>query len=194
MKTPKQYFKFILCFTLMTVAGTSIALASSGGEHHGGGWAVTDTYRVINFVVLAGALFLILRKPVSQFLGDRIRGIQEQFDDLEKRKAEAEQKIAEYNQRLANLEAESEKIIAMYRKQGEEARQKILKAAEDAAMKLEAQARRNIEQEIKKARQELETEIFERAIALAEEKIKKSITVQDQEKIVGDYLDKVVVK
>ena len=46
----------------------------------------------------------------------------------------------------------------------------------------------------KKPRLELETEIFEKAIAKAEEKLKKNITDQDQEKLVAEYLDKVVIK
>jgi F-type H+-transporting ATPase subunit b len=197
MKTPNRFFKltlFLFLTIFVCVASASIALASSGGEHHGGGWAATDTYRVLNFIVLAGALFFLLRKPVSQFLGDRIKGIQDQFDELDVKKAEAEKKIAECNSRLATLEAESEKIVTMYRKQGEDARQKILKEAEAAAIKMEEQARRNIEQEFKKARLELETEIFEKAIAMAENKIKKNITAQDQEKLVAEYLDKVVIK
>jgi F-type H+-transporting ATPase subunit b len=197
MKTPKQFFSFIFILFIILSAihlSMTMALASSGGEHHGGGWAATDTYRVLNFLVLAGALFFLLRKPVAQFLGDRIKGIQDQLDELDEKKAEAERKIAECNQRLSTLEGESEKIVAMYRKQGEDMRQKILKEAEAAALKLEDQARRNIEQEFKKARLELEAEIFEKAIALAEDKLRKNITAQDQEKLVGEYLDKVVIK
>jgi F-type H+-transporting ATPase subunit b len=197
MKTPKQLYSFILMLFIILSAITlsaTMALASSGGEHHGGGWAATDTYRVLNFLVLAGALFFLLRKPVAQFLGDRIKGIQDQLDELDEKKAEAERKIAECNQRLSTLAGESEKIVVMYRKQGEDMRQKILKEAEAAVLKLEDQARRNIEQEFKKARLELEAEIFEKAIAMAEDKLRNNITAQDQEKLVGEYLDKVVIK
>ena len=197
MKIPKRIFHFaiFLSFSISAiVVSATMVLASTGGEHHGGGWAATDTYRVLNFLVLAGALFFLLRKPVSQFLGDRIKGIQDQFNELDEKKAEAEKKIAECDRRLSTLETESEKIVAQYRKQGEDARQKILKEAEAAVFKLEEQARRNIEQEFQKARLELEAEIFEKAIAMAEDKLKKNITAQDQQKLVGEYLDKVVIK
>jgi len=197
MKTPKKIFHFAFFLSSIISAITvfsSIALASSGGEHHGGGWAATDTYRVLNFLVLAGGLFFLLRKPVAQFLGDRIKGIQDQLNELEEKKADAERKIAECNQRLATLVAESEKIVAQYQKQGEDARQKILKEAEAAALKMEEQARRNIEQEFQKAKFALEAEIFEKAIAKAEDKLKRNITAQDQDKLVGEYLDKVVTK
>lgn len=180
-------------FVLLAFVGA--VMASSGGEHgggHGGGWAATDTYRVMNFAVLAIALFFLLRKPVSQFLGDRIQGIQSQLDDLESKKIEAEKKLAEYNERLSHLSAESEKIINQYREQGEALRKKILKEAEAAATKLEEQALRNIEYEFKQAKLRLEQEVLEKAIAKAEDQLRKKITDQDQDKLIEEYLTKVV--
>lgn len=181
---------FVVLFILIAVEAV---LASSGGEH-GGGWALTDTYRVMNFAVLAIALFFLLKKPASQFLSDRIQGISDQLKELEAKKTEAEKKLAEYNERLSTLGKESEKIIAQYKQQGEAARERILKEAESAAVKLEEQARRNIEHEFKQARKQLEEEVFEKAIAKAEDRLKKNITDQDQEKLVDEYLTKVVEK
>jgi len=192
----KKHFSIIIAivsFVLLTSA--EIVMASSGGEHgggHGGGWAATDTYRVMNFAVLAIALFFLLRKPVVQFLGDRIKGIREQLDDLESKKIEAEKKLAEYNERLSHLGSESEKIINQYKEQGEALRQKILKEAEAAAGKLQEQALRSIEHEFKRAKIRLEQEMLEKAIAKAEDQLKKKITDQDQEKLVEEYLTKVV--
>jgi len=197
MKTPNRIFNHVSLISmilLITIVLVIPAFASSEGGHHGGGWATTDTYRVLNFLVLAGLLFYLLRKPVSQFLGDRIRNIQEQLKELDEKKAESERKIAECDQRLATLEKESEKIIAQYRKQGEQIREKILKEAEATALKMEEQARRNIDQEFNKAKSELESEIFEKALLKAEENLKKNITDQDQEKLVNEYLNKVVIK
>jgi len=180
-------------FVLLVVVET--VMASSGGEHgggHGGGWAATDTYRVMNFAVLAIALFFLLRKPVAQFLGDRIQGIQAQLDDLESKKIEAEKKLAEYNERLSHLSTESEKIINQYKEQGEALHKKIIREAEAAANKLEEQALRNIEHEFKRARLRLEQEVFEKAITKAEDKLKKKITDQDQDRLIEEYLTKVV--
>ena len=183
---------FILLVSAQVVIASSGGNAEHGGGH--GGWAATDTYRVMNFAVLAVALFFLLKKPVSQFLNDRIQSIQEQLDDLEAKKLAAEKKLAQYNEKLAALGAESEKIIEQYKAQGIALRDKILAEAATAAEKLEEQARRTIEQEFKQARLQLEEEVFERAIAKAEEKLKASITEQDQDKLVNEYLTKVVTK
>ena len=79
-----------------------------------------------------------------------------------------------------------------YIKQGNEAKARIIEAAKDSAVKLEEQAKRNIEHEFQKARQELQAEIIEKALVKAEEIINSKITEDDQNRLVDEYLDKVV--
>lgn len=166
--------------------------AHEGDAHKTKGWEATDTYRVLNFAVLAGALVFLLRKPLSQALDSRIKGIQAQLEDLEAKKAEAEKILSGYNAKIAKLSQESEGIVAEYIRQGDEAKARILKEAESAAYKLEEQARRNIENEFELAKQRLQQDIFEKAMTKAEEIIKKNITADDQNRLVDEYLDKVV--
>ena len=181
----------ILYVLLFLALSFSTALCASG-EGGSKGWVSTDTFRVMNFAVLAIALVFVLRKPLSQALSSRIKGIKEQLDDLEAQKAEAEKKLAEYNQQLAQLEKEAEKIVDDYVRQGNEAKARILKEAEASAEKLQVQARRNIEHEFAQAKLELQKEIFEKSLVKAEEIIKGKFTGQDQDRIVDDYLKKVV--
>lgn len=176
---------FIFCFI-------GFALAASGGEGGTKGWVATDTYRVMNFTVLAVALFLLLRKPVSQALDGRIKGIKEQLVELESKKKEAEKQLAAYNEKFALLEQEADKLIDEYIRQGQEAKARILEEAEAAAEKLEEQARRNIEHEFQKAKLKLQEEILEKTLVKAEEIIKSKINDEDQEKLVDEYLEKVV--
>lgn len=198
VKSIKRCFASVIgpaVFILLMTAGFVLA-SSGGGDHgastHGSGWAATDTYRVMNFAVLAIALFFLLKKPVAQFLGDRIQNIQQQLEELEAQKVAAEKKLAEYNQKLSTLSSESEKIIDQYKQQGIALKETILKEAATAAEKLKEQAMRTIDHEFSQARIKLETEVLEKAIAKAEEKIKKSITDQDQDMLVNEYLTKVV--
>lgn len=175
--------------------GTHAAAEGQADAAHGGGgkgWVSTDTYRVMNFAVLAVALVFLLRKPLTQALNGRIKGIQEQLEDLEARKAAAERQLAEYNQKFAQLDQEAEKMLAEYARQGEEARARILQEAEAAAEKMKLQARRNIEHEINRAKARLQAEVTEKALAKAEELIRRQITANDQEKLVDEYLKKVV--
>jgi len=174
-----------LCFT-------GISFASSEHESESKGWAATDTYKVMNFAVLAIGLFLLLKKPVSQALDSRIKGIKDQLDELEEKKKAAENQLAEYNKKFSNLEKEAEKLIEDYIRQGNEAKARIIEEAKLSAEKLEEQALRNIEHEFKRAELELRQEILEKALQKSEQIIISKITAKDQEKLVDEYLDKVV--
>jgi F-type H+-transporting ATPase subunit b len=122
-----------------------------------------------------------------------VKGIEEQLSDLESKKAEAERQLAEYNRKFAQLEKEAEEIMAEYVRQGEAAKVRILKEAEDSAEKLKIQAQKTIESEFQNARNELRDEVLEKALAKAEEIIKGQISAADQETLVDEYLAKVVV-
>jgi F-type H+-transporting ATPase subunit b len=172
-----------------------MAMGSSGeGGHEAApkGWVATDTYRVMNFTVLVVALFLVLRKPVSQALSGRIQGIKSQLEDLEARKKAAEKSLSEYNRKLALLDKEAEQLVAEYTRQGEEAKARILKEAELMAEKLKEQARKNIDHEFENAKATLQAEIVEKALKKAEQLIREKITADDQNKLVDEYLEKVV--
>ncbi|MBU0995707.1 MAG: ATP synthase F0 subunit B [Proteobacteria bacterium] len=172
-----------------------IAFASSAGGHgpvEAKEWLNTDWYRVMNFAVLAVGLFLILRKPVSQALSSRIKGIKDQLSELEIQKKNAEKTLAQYNEKISHLEQEASKIIAQYEEQGKAAKQRILEEATAAAAKLEEHARRNIDNEFKLAKVKLQEEIIGKALAKAEELVHKSITSDDQERLVDEYINKVV--
>lgn len=181
---------FIITVLLFFFVG--VALGSSGGEQGPKGWVATDTYRIMNFVVLVGALFFLLRKPVAQFFSSRIKGIEDQLSELETKKKDAKQKLDEYTKKLAQLDQESKKIVDDYIRQGNEAKERILKEAESAADKLKEQARRNIDYEIKQAKLRLQEEVLEKAIVKAEEIIKDKITIEDHDRLVDEYLKKVV--
>lgn len=184
----------VLVLMLGGVAGVGWGSSEGGhGAEAATRWVATDTYRVMNFVVLAAVLFILLRKPVSQVLKNRIKGIQDQLHDLEIRKKEAERVLAEYEERLMRLDQEAEKIVAEYVRQGEEARGRIIREAQAAADKVEEQARRNIDHEFAIAKMKLKGEVLEKALIKAEEKIKNRITPDDQKKLVDEYLEKVVV-
>ena len=183
---------FLLFSVSMLLAFSGVAFGASGEDGGAKGWVATDTYKVMNFAVLAIALIYLLRKPVSQALSDRIKGIKEQLGDLEAQKKKAEDELAEYNEKFKKLDQEAEKLIAQYIQQGEDAKAKIIKEAEAAAEKLEDQARRNIEHEFKKAKEKLQEEVLEKAMAQAEDIIKARISGEDHERLVDEYLEKVV--
>ena len=190
-KFKKNSAVILVILLLLFSFSVPTALSASGEDSGAKGWTSTDWFRVMNFTVLAIVLVFLLRKPLSQALGARIKGIKDQLEDLEARKAEAEKQLAEYSEKLSRLEKESDKIVEDYIKQGNEAKARILKEAQSAADKLQSQARRNIEHEFKQAKLKLQQEIFETSLAKAEEILKGKISGEDQDRLVDEYLRKV---
>jgi len=193
----QKRFSFVaLIFLSLLLCYTNVVWASSGGggegEAQGKGWVATDTYKVMNFAVLAVGLFFILRKPLSKALNARIDGIKEELEELESKKREAEKELSAYNIKMESLDAEADKILAEYIKQGEEAKARILQEAEATASKLKDQSNRSIQFEYEEAKTRLRSEVLELALNKAEKIIKQKITSDDQESLVDDYLKKVV--
>lgn len=188
----KKYFTVSGMAVMIVGVSTAISWASAaGGEVHNS-WLDIDTWKTLNFAVLALALFFLGRKPAKNFFSSRRKQISDELKDLEQKKTDAEKQLAEYQARFKNLDQESEQILEDYVKQGEKAKERIIAQAEAQAAKLEDMAKRNIEQEFKAARLQLQQEIAGLAIEKAEAVIRESISSDDQDKLVDDYLKKVV--
>lgn len=186
---------FFCVVTMILLGFAGLVIASAGGDNGEAaskGWVITDTYKLMNFAVLAGVLFYLARKPVKEFFSSRTTGIREELEALEQKKVESEKILAGYAEQIAALDQEADRIVADYVAQGEAAKKRILVEAEAQAAKLEEMAKRNIEQEFKAARLALKQEIVEKALAKAEILVKKSISKEDQDRLVDDYLAKVV--
>jgi F-type H+-transporting ATPase subunit b len=200
MRKARYVISLFVVITVLFAFGS--AWASSGGgevemvKHFGiempfKSWDLI--FRLMNFGLLAGALVFLLKKPMAKALEARRQGIKDQLDDLKKQKQDAESQLAEYKERFGRLDAEVEKIVADYVQQGETAKAKILEEAKAGAEKLREQAKKNIEHEFQAAKQQLKAEMGEQAVAMAEEIIKKHIKDEDQNRIIDEYLTKVVV-
>ncbi|MGD8923841.1 MAG: hypothetical protein PVG64_02865, partial [Syntrophobacterales bacterium] len=87
---------------------------------------------------------------------------------------------------------ETDRILQEYVEQGEKEKAKIIANAEKAAAEIREQTDIAIEQEIKSAKTELQREIAELSVTAAEAMLKEKIGDKDQQKLVDDFMKKVV--
>jgi len=188
----KHRYQVIVLAAGLLLGLQSIAFAAEGGGH-GGGLNWNDfLFRVLNFGIMAVVLIKLLRKPLSKYFASRREDIQKMLDDLELKKKEAEQRCVEYKNKLLALEEETGKIVSEYIQEGEIERQKILATAERQAEYIKEQTQLSIQQEVKAARESLQKEVSELSVAAAEEILRKNMQAEDQERLVQDFMTKVV--
>ena len=184
-------------------AGHDTAAAAEhgdAGDAHGGAHA-TDSlspaklkdlgFRVMNFIVLLLILVKFGAKPIAESLGSRRQQIRDELEDLEAKKAKAEQDYKEFSAKLESVEKDVDSIVEKAVAQAEIEKVKILEAAEQSAADIKRSAESAIANEITAAKRDLKVSVTEQAAVMAEEIIVKNLTDDDQVKIIGDYLDKV---
>ncbi len=176
----------------LNFAWLSNALASEaeGGGHHLN-W--TDfAYRTVAIVIVVGILVKLLRKPVANFLNSRREEIQRLLAELEAKTAEAKSEHARVQTRLASLEEETRRIVDGLIAEGEAEKKKIIEAAHREADYIQQQSQIAIQQDLQAARDSLKDEVAELSVAAAQDLIRKKIKAEDQQRLLSEFMTKVV--
>ena len=168
--------------------------AAEGGHHVDTAAQMKDfMWRCIDFAALVAIVVWAFKKAdVKGNLAARRENIEKTLQEAIAAKEAAEKKFAEYSQRLDAANKEIEVISANMKREGELEKERIIAEAKEAAARIKAQAEAAAEQEVLKAKDELRAEAARLAVELAEQKIKQNIAKGDQDKLVGEYISKVV--
>ncbi|MGD8254035.1 MAG: ATP synthase F0 subunit B [Syntrophobacterales bacterium] len=182
---------------LATIGSCSFAILMTAGmvwASEGGQSMWPDFWqRVLNFAILITVLVIVFKKlDVKSFFTKRTESIANTLNELEVKKAEAEKTYEEYKQKLSQLDKETDRILQEYIEQGEREKARIIANAEKAAAEIRVATDRAIDQEIKSAKEGLQAEIAELSVTAAEALLKEKIGAEDQQKLVDDFMKKVV--
>jgi len=186
-----------LCAVLSAAAGLLAAAvafaAEEGGTGHGGPvipWGEI-VKQAINFAILAGVLVYFLRKPLASFLKERSELLRKSIDDAAKTRSEAAQKLAAIEARTARLADEIAQMNAKMDAEAAVEAQVLRDTATAEIARIRTQAGFTGEQEVKKARQELQKEASLLSARAAEELVRKTLSPEDQERLVRENLEKI---
>jgi F-type H+-transporting ATPase subunit b len=183
------------CLLLVVLAAAGFASEGGEGAHH------VDTarqlkdlaWRVLDFAVLLAIVIWALKKAnVKGSLAARQAAIDKALQEAAEAKKTAEKISAEYSEKLATANKEVDALYAAIRTEGEAEKVRIIAEAKAMAEKIREQAGQAAQQEVLKARTELRVEAARLAVELAEKAIKEKIVKDDQDRLVGEYLTKVV--
>ncbi len=162
---------------------------SEGTHEEGSVWGAVG--KIVNFAILVGTLVYLLRGPVSGYLASRRAQVRADLDAAEAMKRSAAAQIAEMDAKLKALPGELEELRARGQAEiaAEEAR--IRELADTERVRLVEQARREIEQQVRMAQRALVEHAADLAVSVAETRIKRDITNDDQARLVTAYVSRV---
>ncbi|MEK7689104.1 MAG: ATP synthase F0 subunit B, partial [Deltaproteobacteria bacterium] len=161
-------------------------------EEGGHGGESGMVWRIVNFAILALALFLMLRYlKVKDFFADRKKSIIAELEEAKKAKEDAERKVKEFELKFSSLDKRLEEIYQEIREEGKIEKKRIIEEAIKLADRIQEQARLAAEQEIKKAKEEIKGEIAKVAVEMAEEILRGELSAADHERLIKEYLEKV---
>ena len=148
-------------------------------------------WRIVNFIALMIILVKFGAKPIGAGLAARQKKIKDEIEELQQKRADAEKSYNDFQAKLASVESEIDKIVDRAVAQAEIEKVKIIEKAEQAAQDIKRSAEMAIQNELTEARRTLKNEVAEQAAILAEKLIVNHLTVDDQVKIIDNYLVKV---
>ena len=138
-------------------------------------------------------LYIILRKffweKIKKFMDDRAAAVQDAIDAAEAVNKRADEKMANYSKRIANVEEEGREIIKASKQQADAQAQIIIEEARQQASDIIAKAERTIEQEKTQAMEEMRKEIASIAMLAAEQIVGREIDNVGQDAIIDQAIE-----
>ncbi|NQU02902.1 MAG: ATP synthase F0 subunit B [Syntrophaceae bacterium] len=184
--------KRLFFVVLFVILSSAITYASGEAEGHGGAKVINFGWRFLNFAVLVAVLYKLSAKAIKKFFVGKRELIKVSLEEAGALREEAQGKMNECAARLDKAAAEIDEMVDMIKAQGMAEKEKIIEDAKKAAEKMKVDAGSRVEQEFKKAVNQLKAEASELSVEIAEEILRKNVSKEDHEKIVQNFLDRMV--
>ena len=159
--------------------------AAADADHPESIWVTLA--RVANFAILAGALVYFLKSPIAAYLASRSAQIRQDLVTAEEMRVAAAAQIAEIDKKMQTLPSE---LKALERQGAEDVKAeqaRITQAAAAERERLLEQMRREIAMRLGVARRDLTEHAARLAVGVAEERIRTTITPDDQLRLIDRY-------
>ena len=145
-------------------------------------------FYLVNFLILVGILGKFLYNPFLEFMENRRQSIQDALDNAELTNRRADEKMENYNKRIARAEEEGREIIREAKQRADAQAAEIIEEANRKANEMMVRAEQNIEREKEKATEEMRQEIAALAVLVAEKIVEREIQRIGQEAIVDEVI------
>lgn len=176
-------------FGVLVLLLATPAFAAGGGDGHG--FPVPHFIAsIVNFLIFAGILYKYGWPKIKEFYKQRHAMLTFNLNEAKRLKEEAEATLAQYRQRLDELEDERQQLLDEYHKQGQREKERIVEDAKHQVEKMRADAKVLIEQETKKAIASIEKKAVDEALNLSKAILSERLSGKSaQVKLIDTYIE-----
>ena len=189
----------LLCGALSFPAFSSAAEDAHGGQDKHAALPMSWTrdlalFSLVTFVVYVAVLKAGAWGPLQSGLNERERGIRQNIADAESTRLKAEALLKDYELKLAKVQEEVRDILAEARRDAEHTKLDIVTTAQREADATKQRAIAEIERSRDQALSELFDFVSNNVIGATEQVIGRSLSSDDQSRLVNDALAQMNVR
>jgi F-type H+-transporting ATPase subunit b len=183
----------------MELLGYIVPLAAEAAEHgeeSGGSFLVSPglglmIWTLVLFLITMWVLSKVAFPKIQEALDKRAATIAESIDAAERQRKESDELLSEYRARLAEAREQADDIMARARKAGETAEAEATVAGKEKREELVEAAKRDIEAETRRSLDQIRQEVADLTVLATERVTRKSLTDEDQKRLVEEALSEV---
>lgn len=173
-----------------------VPLAAESGSEEGGSFLVSPglglmIWTLVLFLFTMWVLSKLAFPKIQQALDKRAKTIAESIEAAERQKRESDALLEEYRGRLAEAREQADEIMARARKAAETAEAEATSAGKQKREELVAAAKRDIEAETRRSLEQIRREVADLTVLATEKVTRKSLTPDDQRRLVEEALSEV---
>ena len=177
------------------MTGLVLTAATEGGEE-GGSFLVQPgiglmIWTLVAFLITMWVLSKFAFPRISQALEERAEKVNSNIDESERLRAEADELLTEYRERLKEAREQADDIVARARKAADTAKAQAAEEGKEKREELVAAARRDIEAETRRSLERIRKEVADLTVLATEKVARKSLSAEDQKRLVEDALAEV---
>jgi F-type H+-transporting ATPase subunit b len=156
-------------------------------------WLITPNIGLMvwTFVVFGISLYILAKAVfprIRDALDERHAGIDKSIDDAERMRAEADQILVEYRERLAEARTQAEEIIQRARQTADSHEHEAKERGRELLAEAAKRAERDIEAATERALGDLRREVADLTVMATEKVTRKALAEADQRRLVEEAL------
>ncbi len=183
--TAKQALVVLLFVPFLVFA--TVNEEAAGHPESGGSGFIPN---IINFVILFGALFYFLRKPLGAMLTNKSNLVRDLLADARSEREKADAKLAEARTQVETLENEAARLKAQAMTDGRDETARIKETTVKEAERIRTLATQEVALRLKAGIRELKEYTAGLAADIAETKMKARLTEADQVALIDRSIDR----